>query len=365
MHSTTSNWPAEVSGVTRFVTSRARMLPGAPGASSSSASREGGQPQEDGLVLRRAAAEALDVEPAELVSRWLAGLSSSARRAYGRSLARFARWAIVDAGEPVDALRLLVNLDAARAGELVRRWRDEDLASAGLASGSVAGYIVAIGSLVAAARRAGLVTWRLEGVLPKVEPTQDRSGPRRGDVERLVETIDDAAAGGDAFACRDAAVVRLCYAAALRRSEVVGLRLEDFEPATDLGPVVRPRRKGYKERSAVLVPQRTAEAIEAWLAVRGREPGPLFVRLKGRRPDSGALNGESVRRLLAAWAKRAGLRGRVRPHGLRHSSATTCAKRGSLAELLALGGWKSMSAARRYLDAHNEDRAAALRYVDV
>lgn len=312
-----------------------------------------------------AANKAIDARPAQVVEHWLASVGTSARRAYNRSLRRFAAWALVDAGDPVDALRMLVSLDAARAAELVRHWRMHDLESAKLAPGSVAGYIVALASLVGAARRAGLVTWRLEGVLPDAEGRRDMRGPNRSDVEQLVATIDDAAAAGDAFAVRDAAVVRLCYAAALRRSEVVGLRLEDFEPATDVGPVVRPRRKGHKERSTVFVPQRTADAIKAWLAVRGREPGPLFVRLKGRRPDSGALNGESVRRLLAAWAKRAGLHGAVRPNGLRHSAATTCAQRGSLAELVALGGWATMQGARRYLDAHNGDRLSALRLTDL
>lgn len=315
--------------------------------------------------LRPSAAQALDVEPAELVSRWLASLSPSARRAYGRSLRRFAAWALVDAGEPVDALRLLVSLNAPRAAELVRRWREDDLASSGLASGSIAGYVVAIGSLVAAARRSGLLEWSLEDVMPTVEARRNMSGPRRGDVERLVVTLDDAAAAGDAFAVRDAAIVRLAYSAALRRGEIVGLRFEDFEPATDLGPVVRPRRKGYRERTTVLVTERTADAIEAWLAVRGREPGPLFVRIKGRRLDSAALSGEAVRRMLAAWAKRAGLRGPCRPNGLRHSAATTCAKHGSLAGLVALGGWKTINGAKRYIDAHNDDRAAALRLTDL
>ncbi|MFN6147639.1 MAG: hypothetical protein ACK5AL_14860, partial [Planctomycetota bacterium] len=105
-------------------------------------------------ALRPAAAAAIDVEPAELVARWLAALSPSARRAYRRSLARFTAWAIEGAADPTAGLRLLVGLDAGRAGELVRRWRDE-LAASGLASGSVAGYVVALGSLVSAARRAG------------------------------------------------------------------------------------------------------------------------------------------------------------------------------------------------------------------
>lgn len=316
------------------------------------------------LRLSSAAAEALCIEPAGLVQKWLAALSTTARRAYRRSLARFAQWAMPDASDPVDGLRLLISLDGVRAAEVVRRWRDELMAS-GLASGSVGGYITAMVSVINAARRAGLCDLRLEDVMPYVEPVRDMRGPKREQVERLVACIDDAAERGDRYAVRDAAIVRLLYAAALRRSEVVGLRLEDFEPATDAGPAVRPRRKGRKERSTVLVTERTAAAIEAWLAVRGREAGPLFCRIKGRQPDSGALDGESVRRLLAGWARRAGVVVPCRPNGLRHSAATSCARRGSIPELLELGGWTSLATASRYIDAAQEDRKTAMRGIDL
>jgi integrase/recombinase XerC len=316
-------------------------------------------------ALRPAAAAALDVTPAELIARWLAALSPTARRSYSRSLRRFAAWALIDDAHPEAALRLLCGLDVGPAGEMVRRWRDELLAS-GLSTGSVAGYCTAVCSLVGACRRAGLVSWRLEQVQPKYEPRHDRRGPRRGDVERLFACLDDAAATGNPQATRDSALLRVLYVGAFRRSEAVGLRWpEDVDLLADGGPLLRPRRKGHKERKPVTITQRVADAIERWLVVRGREPGPLFVRCKGRRAECGAMNGDTVRRLLRAWARRAGIRGVVRPHGLRHSSASTVAKRGSLSELLALGQWSSLTAAKRYLDEHSEDRAAALRHVDV
>jgi integrase len=87
--------------------------------------------------------------------------------------------------------------------------------------------------------------------------------------------------------------------------------------------------------------------------------------VKGREGDSGQLDGETIRRLVRTWAKRAGIRGTVRPHGLRHSSASTVAKNGSISELLAFGQWSSLSAARRYIDEHSAERAAALRAVDL
>lgn len=315
-------------------------------------------------VLRPAAAARIDVQPEELISRWLAALSPTARRSYRRSLSRFAVWALADDAEPVAALRLLCGLDVGQAGELVRAFRDDLLAS-GLASGSVAGYCTGICSLLAACRRAGLVSWRLEGVQPRVEQRHDRSGPRRGDVERLFATIDDEAAAGRRGAVRDAALLRVLYVAALRRAEATGLRWpEDVDLRADGDPVVRPRRKGRKERTAVLVSQRCAEAIARWVAVRGEAPGFLFVGVQNgdaTRP----MNGESIRRIVARWARKAGLRGAIRPHGLRHSAATEVARRGSLAQLMALGGWSSMSAARRYLDDRQEERQGALALVDL
>jgi integrase len=60
---------------------------------------------------------------------------------------------------------------------------------------------------------------------------------------------------------------------ALRRAEVVALDLSDFDPKT--GTLVingkgRKQRKGYVTNGAL-------DALEAWLAFRGTEPGPLFL----------------------------------------------------------------------------------------
>ena len=77
------------------------------------------------------------------------------------------------------------------------------------------------------------------------------------------------------------------------------------------------------------------------------------------------LSGEAIRRLVSTRAKQAGLQRVVRPHGLRHSSATEVARRGSLSQLMALGSWASMSAASKYLDERNEERLQALGLVEV
>ena len=72
---------------------------------------------------------------------------------------------------------------------------------------------------------------------------------------------------------RDAAIIALMYSCGLRREEVVTLDLADF--ASEDGRLVV-RGKGNKERMAWLTGG-AARAMADWLAVRGDDPGALFV----------------------------------------------------------------------------------------
>ncbi len=311
--------------------------------------------------LSPAAAKAVAISPAEIIARWIANVSVDARRAYVRALSTFTRWAMPEATDPQAGLRLLCEAGAGGAHELLASWRDHLLER--LAPGTVASAVSAIASLLRCCRRAGLVSFGIEGIAPKRERVQDRRGPRRADVERLLAHVDELAVAGDRRAVRDAAILRCLYCCAMRRGEVADLRLEDVNLDAPDGATVSPRRKGARTRQPLGVSERTAAAIAAWLAVRGGEPGALFHRLdrdEGREP----LAGESIRHLLKQRAREARIKAPCRPHGLRHSSATELSRRGSLDELMALGGWRSLSAASAYLDKRNENRRRALAIVD-
>lgn len=108
---------------------------------------------------------------------------------------------------------------------------------------------------------------------------------------------------------------------------------------------------------------RTAISIAAWLAVRGDKPGSLYHRLD-RGGERDHLTGEAIRQMLKARATEAGIKGPIRQHGLRHASATELSRRGSLDELMALGGWRSLSAASAYLDRRDENRRRTMALVD-
>lgn len=316
-----------------------------------------------GAVLTAAAAEAVDLDPATILRRWRDSLNPASLRLYARAARQFACWAIHDGDRgPEAVLRLLVSAGLAGATGLLETWRDY-LLSENKAPNTVSSYLSGILSMLRAARRAGLVPWRVERIAPRAERRCDRSGPPRHAVEAVVGRLDELADAGDHRAARDAAIYRLLFCCALRRNEVCTLRMEDLHLDGD-APYANVLRKGNRERLRVLLSVGTVAALRRWLAVRGDQSGAVFFRVD-RAAEPRPLDGISIWRLVASRARQAGVRGAVRPHGLRHSAATEVAKRGSLSELRSIGGWKSLSAVQNYLDDRQEERLRAMALVDL
>jgi integrase/recombinase XerD len=118
---------------------------------------------------------------------------------------------------------------------------------------------------------------------------------------------------------RDAAMLETLYATGLRVSELIGLRLGDLH--LDAG-FLRCMGKGSKER-IVPVGGEASVAIQSYLArgrpalLAGKRTEALFVNRRGS-----GLSRQGFHKIVAGWAKRAGLAGAVSPHVLRHSFAT-------------------------------------------
>jgi len=119
---------------------------------------------------------------------------------------------------------------------------------------------------------------------------------------------------------RDRAMLHLAFAAGLRVSELVGLRLEEL--VLQPQPTIHVRGKGRRERLLPLW-KTTAKTVRAWLALRGDAPCPeLFLNARG-----GPLTRDGFEHILAkhvatATAKAPSLKKkRVSPHVLRHSCA--------------------------------------------
>jgi integrase len=120
----------------------------------------------------------------------------------------------------------------------------------------------------------------------------------------------------DAGGRRDAAALACLYGC--RRSEPVALDLSDYDPAS--GRLRIRAAKGNKHRDVYLANGAKA-AMDAWLAVRGSEPGPLLVpvdqlgRLTLRR-----LHDQTMAELCKRLARRAGV-AHFSPHDLRRTFA--------------------------------------------
>jgi len=137
----------------------------------------------------------------------------------------------------------------------------------------------------------------------------------REDVGRVLE----APSGETPAGLRDRAWLELLYGAGLRVSEMTALDVDDVE--LEAG-AVRVLGKGGKEREVPLG-RYARGALEAYLA-RSRPSmasvstrGALFLNSRG-----GRLTRQSVARLLAGYARAAGIERSVSPHDLRHSFAT-------------------------------------------
>ncbi|HSL92467.1 MAG TPA: site-specific tyrosine recombinase XerD [Candidatus Limnocylindrales bacterium] len=185
----------------------------------------------------------------------------------------------------------------------------------GLSSRSVARQVSAVRSFFKFLVR--------EGVLP-ASPVSEVRAPSIGrplpkyltvtEVEKLLEAPDRDTPEG----MRDRAMLLLLYAAGLRASEVVTLRMENVEANAGF---LRVLGKGGKER-VVPVAEAALDALREYQE-NGR---PKFLKKKATTALFLSRLGRPVTRQtlwsrIARWARAAGIRARISPHTLRHSFA--------------------------------------------
>lgn len=104
---------------------------------------------------------------------------------------------------------------------------------------------------------------------------------------------------------RDLALLSTLYGGALHSREVVALALEDYLP--DL-PGLRVEGERLHRQHQVLLGHRAADAVVGWVAIRGRQPGRLFLHVNrsGRVTDEG-ISTTSVKGMLRRRAEQASL----------------------------------------------------------
>ena len=163
------------------------------------------------------------------------------------------------------------------------------------------------------------------------------------DVKRLLAVPDTS----DSQGMRDAAMLELLYASGMRVSELVALNLNDVD---NTRAQIKVLGKGNKER-LVLIGKPATRAVMTYVRegrpkLMGRKvSNAIFLNRFGAR-----LNVRSVQMILVKCARRAGIKGEVTPHTLRHTFATHLLDGGAdLRSVQELLGHESLSTTQIYM----------------
>ena len=300
----------------------------------------------DKNLTRRATTQAAPTVD-DLVKQFLARRSANTRRAYDSDLRSFAEF--VGEPTPVAAMDRLIQSGPAAANLTVLQYQAH-MIEAKTTPATRNRRLSAIRSALKLGRTLGLLTWTLEIQGEKVRPYKDTAGPGEDAYRAML-----AVAGP-----RDAAILHLMHDLGLRRGEIVELDLEHLNLNKRKLSV---HGKGKTEREALKLPLPTCKALRAWLAVRGRAAGPLFMAVQGRHKGH-RLSGRHLHRLVGRYGREVGASD-VRPHGIRHTAITRVLEltKGNVAAATAFARHANPQTTMRYLDNLNDLAAKAAELV--
>ena len=177
----------------------------------------------------------------------------------------------------------------------------------------------------------------------------------QGEIVALLNTCEQTKTG-----IRDAAMISLLYGCGLRRGELVGLSLGDYDRSSGRLIVCGKRNK----QRIVPVVNGAARSLADWLSVRNEEPGPLFVGV-GNRNNGRKLTTQAVYDMLKRRAASAGIAG-LSPHDFRRTFVGDLLDAGAdIVTVQKMVGHANVETTSRYdrRDDKAKERAAALLHV--
>jgi integrase len=185
--------------------------------------------------------------------------------------------------------------------------------------------------------------------------TVQKAAALTDDIRSMVAASDSGPIGA-----RDRALVLLGFAGAFRRSELVGLDVEDCAFSKD-GLTITLRRSKTDQDGAgrkIGIPYGSnpetcpVRVLQDWLEHAAINSGPLFRSLNRHgQVQAGRLSGIDVARVIKKLAKRVGLdAGKYAGHSLRAGHATSAAIAGaSERSIMKQTGHRSVQMVRRYI----------------
>src|SRR5271165_3384945 len=262
--------------------------------------------------------------------------SPASRRVYEYAIDQFIAWYC---SEPRLAFNRIV----------VVRYRMY-LESRGLAANTINQQLAAVRRLAHEAADSGLLSPELAAGISRVKGVK-QLGFRSGNwltVEQCSQVLG-LAAGLSLRAKRDYAMLAVLFGCGLRRSELVGLQLDEVQMRQGHWAIVDLIGKGGHIRT-VPIPVWVKTALDEWIAQAGITQGRIF-RAVGR---AGNVWGNGVSQnvvwyVVKTCCERAGLQ-HIAPHDLRRTCAKLChSSGGELEQIQFLLGHASVQTTERYL----------------
>lgn len=252
-----------------------------------------------------------------LIESWLASYSPTTVPVYLSAMKELARF--LGTADAAAAVEVLIAAGEMGTNEHLVAWRSAREA-AGASSSTVAGGIAAVRSVLRLAKRVGRISWTCDVRAPRVHAVKDSSGPSIDEVREMMRTARSHA--NARTAARDAALVALLAGCGLRRAEVLALDLEHVEAGA---MAIHATCKGKRGRDRIELPAAVREALAAWIAQHPVGRGALFVGVHRGARSQGfpRLSGSALHLAMARLALNSGIERPVRPHGFRHSFAST------------------------------------------
>jgi site-specific recombinase XerD len=253
------------------------------------------------------------------------------------------------------ALRIIAGIVSPGTDEVALPWHMLDYAHTAAVRSRVAEsfapatanrMLAALRRVLRTAFRLGLMSAEQMTRACDVEPIRGERVPKgravsQGELRALFGVCDP----GTSTGARNAALLGLLFGAGLRRAEVVALDLENYDLTAGQVLVLG---KGNKER-LVPLPGGSREALGAWLALRGSEPGPLLYPVtKGGMVVPRRMTDGAVAQVAERLARRAKVTA-FSPHDLRRSFVGDLLDAGAdIATVQALVGHANPATTSRY-----------------
>ena len=257
---------------------------------------------------------------------------------YDHYLSRFLEFSkISDPADITDTklreYRLWLNRQEARKGEWLKKKTQNY-------------YLIALRAFLKYLAKRGVKSASPEAIELAKVPERHIDVMTSSELDRLLQMPE----GDDLKNLRDKAILELLFSTGLRVSELCSLSREIDLSRDELSV----RGKGEKVRVVFISPE-AKDAAKAYLKARGDIDDALFIshHKAGAKAEENQkslrLTSRSVERIVAFYAKKAGISAKVTPHVLRHSFATDLLQNGAdLRSVQAMLGHSNISTTQIY-----------------